>query len=138
VPAEDHYHDTVIRALEKDGWVITREQVPIRVGLRRIWIDLQATKPGDLSTIFAEVKELDSPSAVESLRDAIGQYVLYRAAMRYVKLDDEVLYLVVPSASYEGIISETLGELAIREARVNGVVFDPETKEIIQWIPYTN
>ncbi len=27
MPAKDFYHDTVIHALNKDGWTITREQV---------------------------------------------------------------------------------------------------------------
>jgi hypothetical protein len=44
MPNKDHYHDTVIRALGKDGWTITAEQYFVAVGKRRIWIDIEAAK----------------------------------------------------------------------------------------------
>jgi XisH protein len=44
LPAKDRYHDTVKHALFKDGWTIVDEQVKVRIGRRRLWIDLRASK----------------------------------------------------------------------------------------------
>ena len=39
MPAKDYYHDTVKRALVKDGWIITREQVLFVIADRHVRID---------------------------------------------------------------------------------------------------
>jgi hypothetical protein len=45
------------------------------------------------------------------------------------------LYLAVAVAAYEGILGEELGRRAIETARIQIVLFDPVTEEIIKWIP---
>jgi hypothetical protein len=135
LPAEDNYHSAVVRALIKDGWSIIQEQVPLRVEKRRLWIDIQATKADGTPDIFVEVKAVEGVSAVKDLRDAVGQYILYRAALRYAKVEDYSLFLAIPAHSYEGIITEPLGEIVIREADIALVVFDVETEIIIKWLP---
>jgi hypothetical protein len=119
----------------KDRWVIVREQYPIRIGLKRIWIDLSVEKEDVSATAFIEVKDFEMAS-VESLRDTIGQYILYRAAMKYAHLGDIRLFLAIPRAAFIGIFSTLIGELAIREAKMNLMVFDPVNEVIEQWLPY--
>jgi XisH protein len=81
VPARDRYHDTVVRALTKDGWTVTAQQVAVAVPGRRLWIDLRATKARDSLVVLIEVKGFEMmPSPVDYLAAAVGQYVLYRAA----------------------------------------------------------
>ena len=40
MPAKDRYHDTVVRALQKDGWTILDEQVGLFVPSRRLWEEI--------------------------------------------------------------------------------------------------
>jgi hypothetical protein len=137
VPAKDHYHDTVKRALVNDGWVILREHYPIRVALKRVWIDLSAEKEDSSAVALIEVKDFEDAGSVESLRDAIGQYALYRTAMKYAKLDNISLFLAIPQAAFAGIFASPLGKLTVSEMGINLIVFNPETEEIEQWLPYT-
>lgn len=134
MPAEDQYHSVVIRALNKDGWRIEQEQVPIRVEERRLWIDIQATKANGKTVIFVEVKSMIASSAVEALRDALGQYMLYRAALRYTGVSNITLYLAVPLATYNGILSETLGRLALVEANISLLVVDVDKEAVALWV----
>ncbi len=40
MPAYDMYHDTVKRALIKDGWTITHDPYHLRWGLKDLYVDL--------------------------------------------------------------------------------------------------
>ena len=41
---KDRFHQAVKRALEKDGWTITHDPLPLNVGLLRLAVDLGAEK----------------------------------------------------------------------------------------------
>jgi hypothetical protein len=71
---------------------------------------------------------------VKSLTDAVGQYVTYQAALNVLE-DKTPLYLAVPLAAYEGILSELIGYELIRQLHIKIVLFDPEREEIARWIP---
>jgi hypothetical protein len=135
MPAKDYYHDTVKRALVKDGWVVSKEQVKLKIGKRRLWIDLLATKSAQSLAILIEVKGFEnSPSLIEELGKATGQYVIYRAAIAAKQLDMP-LYLAVPLAAFSGILSEDLGKQVTQETGIKLLVFDPVKEEIVRWIP---
>ena len=74
------------------------------------------------------------PSPVDNLASAVGQYVLYRAALNFAGLAIP-LYLAVPIAAYVGILGETLGAQAIEAAGIRLVLFNPVTEEISRWKP---
>ncbi len=42
MPARDLYHDTVKKALVKDGWTITHDPFKLTVGIRDYFVDLGA------------------------------------------------------------------------------------------------
>ena len=42
MPQYDMYHDTVKRALQKDGWTITHDPFILRYGRKRVYADLGA------------------------------------------------------------------------------------------------
>jgi hypothetical protein len=135
LPAKDHFHDTVKRALVKDGWTITGEQVKIIVEDRNLFVDIEVTNATSGLVVLIEVKELDNvPSPVEALASAVGKYFLYRWA-----LDDSgisiPLYLAVSRATFHGILSEKLGMLSVDQGNILLAVFDPEREEIVQWLP---
>jgi len=133
MPAKDHYHDTVVRALIKAGWRIEGEQVRLDLPQRRLWIDIQARKEDRSLTILVEVKGFENmPSPVEYLAAAIGKYALYKAAL-HLLASDVPLYLAVPIQAYNGILDEPLGQQMVESLQVRLLVFDPEREEIILW-----
>jgi hypothetical protein len=135
VPAKDRYHDTVVRALAKAGWVTTGQQVAIALPGRRLWVDLRATRESDRLVVLIEVKGFEhTPSPVEYLAAAVGQYVLYRAALDYVGIALP-LYLAVPTTAASGILDELLGQQVVKSAGLQLVVFDPVQEEVVEWRP---
>lgn len=134
MPVKDRYHDTVARALTKDGWTVTGEQVRLRTPERRLWVDIRAVKAGESVSILVEVKGFENaPSQVEYLAGAVGKYVLYASILVDLK-SDERLYLAVPELAYNGILSEKIGQSVIKRAEIRLIIFDPEREEIVQWI----
>jgi len=137
VPAKDRYHDAVKRALVKAGWEIIRDQYPIRIGDKRIWIDFSAEEADGSTAAFFEVKDFHNSQSVQLLRDAVGQYVLYRAAMRHAKLGAYPLFLAVPQLVFDEMLSCPVGRLVIEDVEMNLLIFDPIKESIAQWLPFT-
>jgi len=134
LPVKDHDHHTVIRALVKDGWTITGEQVKLIVEDRYLFIDIEATQSSSRSVVLIEVKQLaEATSLVEVLANAVGKYLLYRWALDESGASTP-LYLAVSQTAYKGILSEKIGMLAIEQGKIALLVFDPEREEIVQWI----
>jgi hypothetical protein len=134
LPAKDYYHDTVVRALTKAGWMVTKEQVTIVLDKRRLWIDIRAVKESESLMILVEVKGFQNmPSPMNYLADAVGKYVVYRSTLDYLRFETP-LYMAVPLAAYESILSETIAQPVFQRANIKLIVFDPKTEEIVQWI----
>ncbi len=134
MPAHDKYHAVVARALEKDGWVIEAEQVRLRVGQRRFWIDLQARKPSGEAAILVEIKGFENtPSPIDYFYSVVGQYLVYRVILneKGPKID---LYLAVPTQASQQLLSEEIGQLVLQELHIKVLIFDPEREEVVQWI----
>jgi hypothetical protein len=134
MPAKDRYHDTVKRALIKDGWVITDDPFTVLLPQRFVFIDLRAAKKDTRLAILVEIKGFEIASQIEALAAAIGKYNLYQSALKITRVSDP-LYLAVPLAAFRGIISEALGQQLVRVHNVHILVFDPNEEKIIQWIP---
>lgn len=135
MPAKDRYHDAVKHALIKDGWVIDEEQYPLTVDKRNLWIDLLATKDIPQLVILVEVKELaEVDSAIEALANAVGKVVLYRLALQFKNIQLP-LFLAVSKGSYDGILSERIGQLVLAHEDITLIVVDADKEEIAQWIP---
>jgi hypothetical protein len=136
--AKDIYHTVVIEALCNDGWTITDDPLTITYGSRDVFVDLGveqttigAFKEGKQLAI--EVKSFLNPSAITDLHRATGQFVVYEALLKELKLTREV-YVAVPLTSYHGIFTEEIGQLMIRLEKIKLVIFDVETAEIVKWI----
>jgi hypothetical protein len=135
MPAKDRYHDTVKRAIEKDGWKITREQVRVTFEDRYLWIDLQAQKESSEQIILVEVKEVeDVASPVEALANAVGKYLLYKLALKRAG-SGIPLFMAISEAAYNGIMQSGMGSQVMAEFQLSLVVFDPVNEVIRQWIP---
>lgn len=86
MPAKDIYHDTVKRALIIDGWRITKEDFQLPWGGTRAIIDIIADKvfvaEKEGRKIAVEVKSFVGKSNLSELEKAVGQFIIYRFAMR--------------------------------------------------------
>lgn len=134
MPAQDHYHRTVIRAFAKDGWTVLKEQFPILLPERRLWVDLHMATDQN-RRVLVEVKGFENmASPIEYLAATTGKYLLYRTALDRLQVEMQ-LYLAVPTHAYSGILSETLGRLVIQHLNMPIVVFDPEQEVITLWKP---
>jgi hypothetical protein len=134
LPAKDRYHDVVVRALQNAGWQITAEQIALILEGRRLWVDLRALNPDQITAILIEIKGFENtPSPVDYLESAIGKYVLYRVITEYLEIDLS-LYLAVPLQVYEGFLQEEIAQQVIQRLGIKVVVFDPDREELVKWI----
>lgn len=134
MPAKDRYHDTVVRSLEKDGWIIEAQQVLVTLEGRWLWIDMQAVKTVENRSILVEVKGFQNmASPVDYLAAAVGKYVLYRAVLDYLEIETQ-LYMAVPIDAYYGILSEEIGLQVVQRTQIHLMTFDPDQEAVVKWI----
>jgi hypothetical protein len=133
--AKDRYHDTVKRALIKDGWHVLRENATFIIESRHIQIDLKVSKTinDQPMTLFVEIKSFLRQSVMEDLEHAVGQYVLYRLVINDAGIESSRLFLAVPRTAHDSILSEPIGQLTTKELSMRIVVIDIEKEEIVQW-----
>ncbi len=139
MPKRDSVHNLIKQALINDGWDITDDPYIISYGKRFLFVDLGAKESRFIGArregvkIAVEIKEFQGRSVIADMEQAVGQYVLYRLLLK--KTDtDRLIYLAVPSAAYEGIFKEPVGELIISDLPLSLIVIDTDKKEVIRWI----
>lgn len=137
MPQRDAYHETVKRALEKDGWKITHDQYVIQYGELRMMADLGAEKiiAAEKGTrrIVVEIKVFGGGSFINDLHRTTGQYGNYRSLLRRIN-PDRHLYLAISNQIYDDYFQgEGVGEI-IADQQIKIVVFDHLKEEILQWI----
>jgi len=141
MPAKDFYHDTVRTALIKDGWTITDDPLILKIGKRSAFVDLGAEKliaaERDSEKIAVEIKSFLSPSPINDLENAWGQFFLYARALQK-REPDRRLYLAVSRNTFETLFQEEAGQLLLEEPDFRMIVFDFTSEEIIQWKPQIN
>ena len=134
----DIYHDTVKRALEKDGWQITHDPFPLVVGNKRLSVDLGAERlisaEKGTDRIVIEIKSFIGQSDVKDLEQALGQYTLYCQVMDATNIDRR-LYLAISQDAFNSVFTIELGQILLRNQVLRLIVFEPEREEILQWIP---
>ncbi len=137
MPAKDIYHDTVKRALEKDGWKITAENLQLPWGGTQTYIDIiadevfVAEKEG--RKIAVEVKSFVGKSNLSELEKAIGQFIIYRFAMRKEDPERE-LFLAVGEKIYNKLfVNADVIEL-IETENLKILVFNESKEVIVRWI----
>ena len=138
MPAKDIYHKTVRIALEKDGWIITKDPLILKLGARDLYVDLGAEKllaaEKDNQKIAVEVKSFLSPSLMADLENALGQYTLYYDVLACLE-PDRILYLAIREQIYDTLFEEPIGKVLLENNRFRLVVFNEYQEEILRWIP---
>src|SRR5215468_5142471 len=116
MPARDSYHDTVRRALERDGWAITHDPLRVELAQRKLFVDLGAERvlaaQKGPRKIAVEIKTFAGASEVRDLEDALGQFVLYELALRR-KEPDRTLYLAVPELAWQQVFADDVGQVLL-------------------------
>ena len=137
--AKDIFHDVVKIALQKDGWTITDDPLPIRLsGVIDMYIDLGAEKVIAAEKagrkIAVEIKSFLGPSTLTEFHLALGQFMNYRYALADTE-PDRVLYLAVPLDIYEAFFTLAFIQSVLRRSQLQLLVYDVGTEEITQWHP---
>ncbi len=137
MPAKDIYHDTVKRALIKDGWTITDDPLRLVYGKQDIFVDLGAEKllaaEKEGRKIAVEIKSFRGRSEVEDLEKALGQYILYEDVLMENEPERE-LFLAVIQNTFDVVFADSLGKLLLEKKRLKLLVVERRNEEIVQWI----
>jgi len=137
MPAKDFFHDTVKTSLEKDGWIITDENLFIKIDKIEFYIDLTAErilvaeKAGQ--KIAVEVKSFIGVSVVSEFHTALGQFLNYRSALRK-KEPERILYLAVSFDVYDDFFRSSFIQEVIAEHQLRILVFDSQKEEVVLWV----
>jgi len=141
MPAKDLYHDAVCSALIKDGWTITDDPLILKIGRRSVFVDLRAEKlivaERGSDKIAVEIKSFLSPSPINDLETAWGQFFMYARYLQKIE-PERRLYLAVRRNTFETLFQEEVGQLLLEEPGFRLIVFDSNRSEIIQWQPQMN
>jgi hypothetical protein len=79
-----------------------------------------------------EIKSFIKPSAVQDVRDALGQYVMYRAYLTKIE-PDRKLYLATSTRAYRAIFGLQAVQFLVQQFAISTIVVDLELKEVVAW-----
>jgi len=134
--AKDIYHQAVKRALEKEGWRITHDPYPLKVGRIRLFIGLGAERmvaaERDDEKIAVEIKSFTDDSPVSAFHEAIGQYDNYLLALEDEE-PDRLLFLSIQNYIYESFFQEPFVQKVVARKSIKLIVYQPETEELLLW-----
>lgn len=138
--AKGIYHDQVRKALEKDGWTITHDPINVQ------WpgTDLPIHPEGErligaekgAEEIAVEVASFLGPSQSADLQKALGEFILYRHALR-TGAPARKLFMAVREDVYLSIFKKPDGEMLRAQENVRLLVFNPEREEVVKWIGWS-
>jgi hypothetical protein len=136
--AKDIFHDTVKKALEKDGWRITHDPYRLRYGVVDVYIDLAAEEAiaaeKEEVKIAVEVKSFATGSNVSEFHTALGQFLNYRIALESSDEPERILYLAVPKDVYQTFLRFEPAKTAIDRYDILLIIYNSDREVIEQWI----
>jgi hypothetical protein len=136
--AKDIFHNTVKIALQKDGWRITDDPYHLRYGVADVYIDLAAEEAiaaeKEGRKIAVEVKSFAGGSTISEFHTALGQFLNYRIAIEISDEPERVLYLAVPTDTYQMFLRFEPAKTVTDRYEVRLIVYDSTREAIDQWI----
>jgi hypothetical protein len=134
--AKDLYHDVVKNALINEGWIVTHDPYPLKIGSVRMFIDLGAEKiiaaeKGN-EKIAVEIKSFSDDSLISMFHEAVGQYDNYQIALEDEE-PDRILFLAIPERVYEGFFQEPFVQKVIAKRQIKIIVYQPDNENSILW-----
>lgn len=137
MPKLDIIHDAVKNALDKDGWIITDDPYVIVYRRTKLYADLGAERPIAAERtgqkIVVEVKSFIGASKWQDLKEALGQYDIYRYLLE-ATVPDRQLYVAVSAVAYRTFFNQDVIQLILNRHQLPLIVVDTEIEEIVQWI----
>jgi hypothetical protein len=136
MPAKDIIHDAVKNALIKDGWTITHDPYTIRYEEVTAYADLGAERilaaEKANQKIVVEIKSFLAPSPLSDLKNALGQYEIYKSFLE-MTTPSRQLYVAISRKIYEGLFNQKAYQLIIQKYQIPLLVVNLETEEIVRW-----
>jgi XisH protein len=136
MPRLDVIHNAVKKALIKDGWKITDPYV-IQYRRTTLYADLGAERPIAAERkgqkLVVEVKSFIGASKIQDLKEALGQYDIYRYLLE-ATAPDRKLYVAVSTTAYNTFFTQDVIQLILTRHQLPLIVVNTETEEIAQWI----
>ena len=138
MPARDHLHEHVRKALVSDGWTITHDPLRLRWGKKDVYVDLGAERfvgaqKGEIR-IAVEIQSFTGPSPVDALEKALGQFTLYHDILAQLE-PDRALYLAVSDTTFDDVFEEGMGQLLLANGRLKLLIFNTDNEVIERWTP---
>jgi len=110
MPKLDIIHNAVKNALIKDGWSITDDPYVIQYRKIVLYADLGAERPiaaeRDGQKLVVEVKSFIGASKIQDLKEALGQYDIYRYLLEETA-PDRKLYIAISNVAYNTFLLRT-------------------------------
>ena len=133
----DDTHDIVRAALEREGWLITNDPLPVKIGRKSAQIDLGAERlvaaqKGN-EKIAVEIKSFIGTSTITEFYRATGQFQLYQRAMKR-QYPDRVLYLALPVATYEELAQDIFQFEDFEDLGHQIIIYDNDENIPLKWI----
>jgi hypothetical protein len=133
----DLIHNAVKNALIKDGWMITDDPYVIQYRKTTLYADLGAERPIAVERLgeklVIEVKSFIGASKIQDLKEAIGQYDIYKYLLEETA-PERKLYIAVSAIAYKSFFTQDVIQLILSKHQLPLIVVDTETEEVKQWI----
>lgn len=137
MPQQDAHHNSVRKALEKDGWTVTHDPLTIRLEDVKFYVDLAAEKTieaeDETQKVAIEIKVFGGLSFLNEFEKAVGQYLIYKQFLGEL-FPERVLFLAVSKGVFEESFALPSIKAVVARQEIKLLVFDPEIEEILQWI----
>lgn len=137
MPKLDIIHNAVKNAIIKDGWIITDDPYLIQYRRTTLYADLGAERPIAVERsgqkLVIEVKSFIGASKIQDLKEALGQYDIYRYLLEETA-PERKLYIAVSAIAYITFFTQDVIQLILSKHQLPLIVVDTEVEEIRQWI----
>ena len=134
--ARDIFHHAVRAALQKEGWIITHDPLPMPYGGIDLYIDLGAERmlaaERGNERIAVQIKSFLASSLVSEFHTALGQFLNYRLVLEEQD-PGRVLFLAIPFDTYNLFFTQPFPQLAIQRYQIKLIVYNAEQEEITLW-----
>ena len=136
--AKDIFHNTVRKALEKDGWTITHDPYYLNDKIKNIKyeIDLGAEKllaaERDSEKIAVEIKSFTKISFRHEFHSVLGQYLIYYKGLYQIE-SDRILFLAIPAFAYNRLQNHPFLLEIVEDYKVKLIVFDDKNETLVSW-----
>ena len=134
--AKDIIHEPVKAAIERAGWRITNDQYTVQFAEFTMYADLAAERviaaQRGNDKIAVEIKSFVKRSPVQDIRDALGQYMMYRAYLTKIE-PDRKLYMATSARAYRDVFSLKAVQFLVQQFASAMIVVDIEKQEVTLW-----